>query len=443
MATPKLTTFKCPTCSAPLKVAVEQTDLRCSYCGSSVHVERQKPPAPGRGVPAVNTVYLDPKAGRALTWGILVVTLAPFLILGIVAMVLALGVRKKNATFPMACGTFEELTLTDRTYEGPGPLITAGTGCKVTLKNCSFKSDVIVKAEASADIRIVGSKLEGTAVALDLGHNAKLKISEKSQIKSVTTAIKAEGNVDMTIDDAIVQGGDAALRLGSSTKLTATRAQLLGKDAAVVVGSSAALTLKDSTVKAEGVAITGESNTKISAEGSTITGGDEAIHADSSLAVKLAKKSAVKATGVAIVTSSNGDFQIDDSTVDSDDTAIRATSNCKLRIVKGGRVTGKTTGFEGTSNNEFVLQSGTLESGGTAIIGTSNIGIDAKKSSIKGVPNAFLLDDRPSPFGLVDTQVVGAQVFNARSTPRPAPGTLARPGTTKANAPSGPASLTR
>lgn len=61
-------------------------------------------------------------------------------------------------------------------------------------------------------------------------------------------------------------------------------------------------------------------------------------------------------------------------------------------------------------------------------MGTSNIDIDARKSAIKGGQNAFMLNTSPSKLGLVETQVTGAQVFDARESQKPRPGATIRPG---------------
>jgi DNA-directed RNA polymerase subunit RPC12/RpoP len=423
MAPPKLSALKCPTCSAPLQVAPEQSDIRCQYCGNAIHIERQKAPTPGTVHVPANTVYLDPNAGKMVGRIILFSVLLPVAIPIVIALVsVGRSVTKSHVvSFPVVCGTNEEITISGKTFEGKGTLIT-GDNCKLTIKDSTLKGDVVVKASGGiSDLKIINSKLEGATAAIELDGNTKVKISGKSEIKSPEVAINGKSNLNLTIEDSKVEGGEVAIKGTSSVDLVATKAQLLGKDAAIVLEGNGEITLKESTLKAsEGAAITCGSNAKVTAEGSTVTG-ETAIKGESSLEMKLSKKSALKATGTAIETSSNCELEIEDSTVDSDDTAIHTTSNCKVKITKGGRVTGKSIGFDGTSNNDFVLQSGTLESGGTAIVGTSNIDIDAKKSTIKGGQNAFLLDSRPSKLAVVETQVLGAQVFDARESQKPKP----------------------
>lgn len=76
----KLKTHNCPSCSAPLEVSPQQSDITCRYCGNAIHIERA--PAPRVPGPVVNhqVMYIDPNAGRGFARAMMIVGFLPLLI---------------------------------------------------------------------------------------------------------------------------------------------------------------------------------------------------------------------------------------------------------------------------------------------------------------------------------------------------------------------------
>jgi hypothetical protein len=427
MAVPKVTSLKCPSCSAPIQVPPNVSDIQCYYCRAPVHIERTKPPAHAPQFVIPNTVYIDPNVGKNVGAALAASVLPPLvltLVIGGVSAFAALrgssgssgfgasGPRKVTS-FPATCASNEELLVTGQTFAGKGTLIEAGLNCKLTIKDSTLKGDVVVEAKGNAQLTITNSKLEGQEEALLLANNAKVKIADKSEIVGAGTGIEGKMNIDLTVDDSKIRGGTSAIHSGNGLTLRATGAEIAAKRHALDLDLNADLNLRQTTVKAEEEAILATYNLKLDMDGSTVEG-STGLKSGVNPKLKVTKKSRLAGSDAAIDVESNLELTVDDSLVESKDVAVRAATNTKVNVVKQGKIKGGNAGISAGINTEIRMNEGTIESGGNAIEAKFNTEIDARRSTISGGKNAFAFERKPSALRLTETKVTGAQNFSLK-----------------------------
>ncbi|MDB4998069.1 MAG: hypothetical protein JWM74_5501 [Myxococcaceae bacterium] len=459
MAAPKLSSFKCPTCSAPMQVRPDVSDLTCNYCGNSVHVERDKAAFTRMGASRGNTVYVNPNAGKQLVWIIVLTTVLPILIpigIGVAALGKSL-VGSRVMSLPATCDANEEMTISGKTFDGKGPVIIAGINCKITIKDSHLKSDIVVKGGQNLELKIINSTLEGSDAAIDLEEvNTKIDISEKSEIKGKDAIRATNHNLEMTVKDSKIVGVDNGIIAKQGFKMKATNVEISGKVTAVDSGDNPELELHQVKITSAGTAVTANNNLKIEADGSSIDGGEVAVHAKynfkgnlkkkssivskkgiaveadsnveitlddstldggevalrgpSNLHLKVAKKSRVHATGTAVEGDSNPEVTVDDGIIEGGDVAVTSKVNGKIKVVKGGRITAAKIAIDGKQNLEIDVQGGTIDSPGVAIAGTFNTQVRLKKGTVTGGTAAFAFDRKPNVLDVSpDSVVTGAQ----------------------------------
>ncbi len=461
MAAPKLSTFKCPNCSAPLQIPPHETDIRCHYCGNPVHVERTKAPTMAMGPRPTNTVYLDPNAGKAVGWIIALSVGLPILIplvIGLIALV-GTAVHGRVMSLPTTCDANDSITISGKTFNGTGPVVVAGVNCKITIKDSHLKSDVVVKGGQNLELTIVNSTLEGSVAAIDLADvNSKLDISGKSEIKG-KEGIRGGLNVEIHVKDSKITGEENGIVTKQNLKLIGTNVEISGTTAGIDGGNGADIELHQSKVTSPGVAVTGGINLDIDAEATTLDGGDTtvkggvnlklklskksqvtskkgtpvegdtnleitmddstidgadtAVHGASNFHLTATKKSRVHANGTVLETETNPELVLDDSSVEGGDIGLEARLNAKVKVVKGARIYGNKIAIDAHQNMEIDLQGGTIESKGVAVQATFNSEVRAKKGTIKGGTAAFSFERRPNTFEVADTTITGPQKMGA------------------------------
>jgi hypothetical protein len=444
-----------------MQVRPDVSDLTCTYCGNAVHVERDKAAFTRMGPSRGNTVYVNPNAGKQLVWIIVLTTVLPILIpIGIGVAALGKSVLgSRIMSLPATCENNGEMTVTGKTFDGKGPVITAGINCKITIKDCHFKSDVVVKGGQNLELKIINSTLEGSDAAIDLEEvNTKIEISEKSEIKGKDGIRATNHNLEVSIKDSKIVGVDNGIAAKQGFKLKATNVEISGKLSAIEGGDNPELELhqvkltsagtaviannnlkidadgstidggevgvhakynfkgnlkkKSSIVSKKGTAVDADSNVEITLDDSSLDGGEAALHGPSNLHLKVTKKSRVHATGTVVEGESNPEVLVDDGIIEGGDTAITSSVNGKIKVVKGGRITATKLAIDGKQNLEVDVQGGTIDSPGVAIAASFNTEIRMKKGTIKGGTAAFSFDRKPNVLDLGPEAVVtGAQKF--------------------------------
>lgn len=424
----KLVEQRCPSCNAPLQVNPGLATVTCRYCNNTISIQRAKAPqvqvsqfgTPGY-VPS-NVLYIPASAVGATVATSVLPALIPVVILlfvGAGAGISAFG--RRFVSLPAQCRTNETLVLSGKTYDGDKPVVEAGINCKLTIKDSTLKStDVIVKGGVNLELKIINSKLTSKTAVIDLAAtNAKVWISDKSELHGDETGVKGGGNVELEVKGSTVTGGEAALDLGSNAKLSLVDATLKGKEFGVKTGVNGKVTAKNSTVTSEEVGIQlGGSNGTVDGRGLTVTAGDTALLVESNGDLKLTDKSAfTSAKGDAVLTKgANFKLLLEDSKLVGKNTALRLGVNADLRLRKGALVQGEREGLTSDSNMKLAIEGATLTSLGPAITGTTNAEVRVLAGSVvKGAP-AFTFSSKPSRFDVAEGTVTGEILLDSRAS---------------------------
>ncbi len=423
----KLIDQRCPSCNAPLQIDPSQAVVTCRYCNNSITIQRAKAPparvapfgAPGY-VPST-VLYIPSGAIGASVATSLIPVLIPVVIMVVVgfgAGITAFG--RRFVSLPTVCHMNETLVLTGKTYSGDKPVIEAQVNCKLTIKDSTLSSsDVIVKGGVNLELRIVNSKLTSKTNALDLeATNAKVWISDKSEVHGDEAGIKGENNVELDIKGSTVSGGHAGIDLGSNGKMVFADATVKGKEHGIKAGVNGKVTAKNLSVTSDemGIQLAG-SNGMIDARGLSVTAGDAALFLESNGDVKLTDKSTVKSLkGDGIATKgTNFKLLLEDSRIEAKDTGLRLLGNADLRLRKGAFVRGEKEGLRSDYNMKLSVEGATIESAGPAVTGTSNAEVRVVTgSSVKGVP-AFAFSSKPSRFDVAEGTSTGESQLETRA----------------------------
>ncbi|MFO0676695.1 MAG: hypothetical protein U0169_09180 [Polyangiaceae bacterium] len=319
----RVKTLSCPECSAPLPVPKrDEAAVRCTYCGNTLQVERQRKPA--NAPPKPHTVYVP----RGPSSWIFVVAFAPVLLPFVIALApKAYGVWKARVRpFPSVCAVNETLELEGVTWTGTGTAIEAKTNCTLVLRNVTVTSDVLVKGETNVTITLDHVTAKAKTALLELGANAKVEIVD-SDLSSARRGIAAESSAQVELRRSKVKSAGPAVRATSNLKVDADAATLEGDDAAIVCTSNGNVTLDgQSSVVSAGTALEADSNLALDVGAATIRGGPVAVHATSNAKVKLKNGATVRATTYAIETTANLDLSGQGGTIASDAVAVSAES---------------------------------------------------------------------------------------------------------------------
>ena len=422
----KLLDQRCPSCNAPLQVAANEAVITCRYCGNSISIQRQKPPpgaqkvttfgSPGH-IPS-NVLYIPAAATIGASVLPALIPLVVFLIIGIGGAVSALG--RRFVSLPATCHPNETLTISGKTFDGTQPVVVASVNCHLTIKDSTLTStDVIVRGGVNLELRIVNSKLKSKTHAIELPTtNAKIWISDKSEIRGEEAGILGENNVEIEVKDSSVSGGQDGINLGSNGKVALIDAKIVGKEHGIRSGVNGKVTSKSSSITADELGVFMESsNGSFDGRATTVTAGDTALLIESNGDVKLTDKSVLKSSKAdGIMTKSTSmKVQLDDSKIDAHDIGVHVSSNADIRVRKGSQVHGNAAGIRGESNMKISIEGATVDSAGPAIAGSSNADVRVTPgSSVKGTP-AFQFISNPSRFDVPDGTFTGEKQLDARS----------------------------
>lgn len=425
-ASVKLMEQRCPSCNAPLQVSPTEATVTCRYCGNAISIQRQKPPPAARvssfgsagHVPS--TVLYIPAA--ASVGASLLPALIPVVVLFVVAIVGAVSaLGRRFVSLPATCHANETLTISGKNYDGTQPAVVAGVNCKLTIKDSTLTStDAIVKGGINLELHIVNSKLKSKTHALELATtNAKVWITDKSEVHGDESGLLGENNVELEVKDSTVSGGQDAIDLGSNGKVSLVNAKIIGKENAIKAGSSAKITSKGTTITSDESGVRLESSSgSFDGKQTTITAGDTALFIESNGDVKLADKSVLKSLkGDGLSAKSvNLKLQLEDTKVEAKEVGLRLAGNADVRIRKGSQVHGDNSGLRADYNLKLSVEGATIDSAGPAIAGSTNAEVRVTAgSSIKGTP-AFQFPSTPSRFDVADGTFTGEKQLDARSS---------------------------
>jgi hypothetical protein len=314
---------------------------------------------------------------------------------------------------PRKCGLNEEITVSGKRFDGPGPVIdVTDYNCKLTIRDSHLKSDVVVRGNQNLTLNIVNSTLEGSEAVLDFDtSNADINMSQHSVLLG-KVGIRGKINTSLHMKDSKIIA-DMAIVGRDNFELDAADSEIRGRITAVDA-KNPVLHLRRSTLSAsEGTAIQTELNTRIEAEQSTIEGGDSAIACPLNLDMKLVGGSRVHGVDVAVAAPQNAKISITDSAIESDGIALSLREgNGDVRAGKGARIMGKKTAIRGGGGLTLGLDRALVQAEDVAISG-DNLRLTAKNSQILGA-TAFALGRMPSLELDDDTVVRGVRAYPVR-----------------------------
>ncbi len=136
---PTIAAQRCPNCGAPIPHSPEQDEVSCQYCGQRLQL------APSRTRGGAAGAQSSVKA-RVLHGALTVIALLAGAV-GFRALDggfsskagSGLALPLKAPSFPLSCGSNQELTISGRKFEGRGTLITADVNCKLTIRDSTLK----------------------------------------------------------------------------------------------------------------------------------------------------------------------------------------------------------------------------------------------------------------------------------------------------------------
>ncbi|MGZ3419550.1 MAG: hypothetical protein ACXWUG_19385 [Polyangiales bacterium] len=259
MATAKV--INCPTCGAAVDGAhaVAGTPFECTFCGSAIVIERDRPPP--RQTPQIQIVVASPSVGGG---GGVPVGASPMFGLLITAFVLivagavtwnvlrATGVAPTigKTTLPATCPVNGTITIEDQEVKVADTAIKANVNCKIFVRRSKITAHTVIEGGTNAEITIEDSTLTAETIAIDAGTNAKIKITGKSVIKAEETAIKAGMNGVVRLDGTRVESDDTAIDGSVNAKLEARGCKIIGKTA-LQFSMNGDVSLRDTTVQGD------------------------------------------------------------------------------------------------------------------------------------------------------------------------------------------------
>lgn len=224
----RLSTYKCPQCTAPLSVESQDTDVRCTYCGNLIHVERRRPPPVADA--AQNVVYVE-RPARPVTGSALLLALGIALVpIGIMTGPDILQtLHRYFAPFPAVCHEQGELLIVGKSFADAKsePLIRVEPHCRLIIRDCNLEAEVVVQGKGAAEVKIEHSVLNGRSLGIELDNNAKIELTENSKVRG-DIAIAAGSGLDVRIDHSEVAGNEVGIQAGMSAKVVIHQGTLNG-----------------------------------------------------------------------------------------------------------------------------------------------------------------------------------------------------------------------
>ena len=463
----------CPSCGASLPVPPGATQITCRYCQNVINVERKRAPlhiqpfgSPG-AVPS-RTLYIDPgaaeaaaKAGKAI--GVIVIGAIALPIL--IPLCIFIGPRAFRAVrpFPVECGVNDDITVSGN-YETTGPIVTsAGTNCKLHIKNSKLKGSSLVKSDGSnVEIWLENVTLDTTDAAIHGGTNTKVHIVG-STLTSASTVFESDTNLQLDADSSTIESkGAAAVKAKYNLKATLTNTKVRAKKPAFDTDSNFTLTLKKASelTSTDGPAVKASSGFKLEMDGGKIDGGllftsganieatgvtitakDKAISASSSLRLDFTDGSITSTGDDAVAAESSLDATLTNVKIQGQTTAIATSSNGKIKALKKTRIVsmngigvtassstelnlndaaveGATKAFKGTSSCKFRLAQGARLAGKKGGIECdSSIDVDGMGATIDGGSGPAVLAGYVSHFSFKQGALKGVPALQLSSRP--------------------------
>ncbi len=413
----QLKEHRCPSCHAPLPVGPQDAAVTCRYCGTTITIERAKPPkVPPPHVPVQPVLYVPPSTiGPAPVIG-----LAFLLLAGAGGIMAIMSVAPSFTSLPASCPINGSLTIRGKTFRGTGTLIEANTNCTVTIEKSTLESDgPIVKGGINLTLKIVGSTLKSTTEALDLAPNAKVRIEADSRIEGGDAAIKADSNLELSVERSKLMSTHSAIAAATNAKISLSASELVSEHDAIVTHANGKLTAKDVVIKAKERGIHYESsNGELDARGLTLTAVGNAIFAEHNADIKLSDKCVLKSErdDVVVASGSNAKLRVLDSKIEGKLLGIRVGTNAKIQLQRNASVVGEKTALGAESNLEFTVDGATVKSSGAAVQGTSNARVRVLAGSmIQGTP-AFQFSSSPTQFDVADGTFTGEKLFSTATS---------------------------
>jgi hypothetical protein len=392
-------------------------EATCQYCGHVVRFDWTKHPVrPGahKMSPLVPILLVMGGLGAA---GVATSVLVAGKIKDAgVALAQGAGVSLgSNENFPMTCGMNQEISLVGRKFEGAGTLITGDINCKIKIKDCTLKGDVVIAAKNLVEVTIENSTLEGKESAVKLEMNSKLDAKKQTHLKGEEAGLEGGINSQVSLDDSSIEGGEIGVKADTNFKLRANKSRISGKEYAIRAANSFELEGKELTLTGGRIALEAEVNLKLDLRGGAIEGGEAAVHMSGPNAnLKLSRAARLSARETALKVGSNLELEMDEALIDGGEIGVDCDVNPKLSLGPKARIHGKQIALKAGLNLELQMRSATLESEAVALCAPFNIEISARESTINGGKDAFRFQRKPNELSLTATTVSGNQQLNAR-----------------------------
>lgn len=425
----------CPTCGAPLPLRRGVSNVTCTYCNNSIHIEWAKRPLSNADP---RTVYVAPQSGTVpLLIGL---AAAGVFTIGIAAVAISESTRQNSNTaveslvgladrddadrndsvsqFPVTCGLNQQLSIVDRTFEGPGPLITGNVNCRILIKNSTLKSDVIVRAKNLTEVTIENSTLEATRVAVELEMNATMLAKAKSRIVGKEAAVESGPNGKLRVEDSSLEGGEVAVAAGLNFELDARNGKLVGNSAAIKASTNLTIKARDTEFSGKRHAIVSETNLTLEMRGGSARAKEAAVLATGYNAkLTLTHGATLAASETAVDANGNLKLSMDASRIEGGEVGLAAKNNAELDLRNESRISGKRGAVRLELNPRVTLRDSTLYSSeGSALCGAHNAEIEARKSKLEG-KTALAFARKPRKLELLGSTTTGRQDFSARTCP--------------------------
>lgn len=271
---------ECQNCGAPLDVKPKDRVVRCAYCASNNQVNRtrtiaqQTPPGwrppqlwvPPAHFPAPSVqIQLNPALARsggagcsllAAMFGVVVVSAvaagAMMFSRGGGGGGVALFEDKATAwdgTSTLRCNANEQLTIENKTANVPsGPVISAGTNCRLTIINSTLKGQTGIQAEMNVTVEMRKSRIEAAQKGISCGLNCNVSLREQSRISGKEYGVHGDVGVKVELRDSAVVSQEVAIHGGATLSVTGNKCELQGVNHAIQGGMASKVDLVGCTV---------------------------------------------------------------------------------------------------------------------------------------------------------------------------------------------------
>lgn len=257
----------CPNCGANVDAASappSATFMQCTYCESTIQLDRPPPPRQQQQIPQIQIVINGPgdasgyarsaaKAGGGAAIASLAIGLFVLVLGGAIAWSAmrsaGIGPSFGPTRLPANCSINGTIRVEDQTLVLKETAIKANMNCKIFITRSKITAPKIIDGNANVEVTIEDSTLIAEDTAIELNANGKVKMTGKSLISAEDVAIKTNMNGEIRMEGGEIKSEETAISSNVNGKLDAKGGKITGGKTALSFSMNGSATLRDTEVK--------------------------------------------------------------------------------------------------------------------------------------------------------------------------------------------------